>query len=43
MAVGLVAGAYGKLPSAFHDIADVIAFQLADDNSQFFDIDHGTC
>ena len=41
--MGLVAGAYGELPSAFHVITDLIASQLADGHSQFIDIDHGTC
>ena len=41
--LGLVAGAYAELPSAFHVIIDLIASQLADEHPQFFDIDHGTC
>ena len=38
--LGLVAGAYAELPSAFDLIADLGASQLADGNLQFFD--HGT-
>ena len=39
--LGLVAGAYAELSSAFHAIIDLIASQLADEHLQFFDIDHG--
>ena len=42
-ALGLVAGAYAELTSAFHVIIDLIASQLADGHLRFFDIDHGTC
>ena len=41
--LGLVAGAYAELSSAFHAIIDLIASQLADEHLQFFDIDHGMC
>ena len=41
--VGLVAGAYGELPSLFHVIIGLVASQLADEQHQFFGIDHGTC
>ena len=41
--MGLVAGAYGELPSAFHVITGLIASQLADELPQFVDLDHGTC
>ena len=41
--LGLVAGAYAGLSSAFHVITDLIAFQLADEHPKLFDIYHGTC
>ena len=41
--VCLLAGAYTEPSSAFHVIIDLIASQLADEQIQFFDIDHGTC
>ena len=41
--LGLVAGAYAELPSAFHVITDLIASHLADGHLQFVDIDFGTC
>ena len=41
--VGLVAGAYAELPSVFHFITGLAASQLADEQLQFFGIDHGTC
>ena len=41
--LGLVAGAYAELSSAFHVIIDLIASQLAEEHLQFFDIDHGMC
>ena len=39
--LGLVAGEYAELSSAFHVITDQIASQLADWHLQFFDIGHG--
>ena len=41
--VGLVAGAYTELPSAFHVITGLVASQLTDGHLNFFDIVHGTC
>ena len=41
--MGLVAGAYGELPSAFRVIIDLAVSQHADEHFQFFDIDHGPC
>ena len=41
--LGLVAGSYVELSSAFHVIIDLIASQLADEHPQFFDIDHEMC
>ena len=43
MVSGLVAGAYAELPSTPHVFIDLIVSQLADKQSQFFGIDHGTC
>ena len=40
---GLVAGAYGELPIAFHDITGLFASELADGHLQFPDISRGTC
>ena len=39
--LGLVAGAYAELSSAFRVIIDQIASQLANGHLQFFDIGHG--
>ena len=41
--LGLVAGAFAELSSAFHVVIDLIACQLADGHLQFFDIGHWTC
>ena len=41
--LGLVAGTYAELSSAFHVIIDLIASQLAEGHLQFFDIDHWMC
>ena len=41
--MGLVAGAYGELSSAFHVITGLVASQLADEQLKFFGINHGTC
>ena len=34
---------YGELTSAFHEVIDLIASELADENPYFFDIKRGTC
>ena len=41
--VGLVAGAFAELLSAFHVIIDLVASQFADAHLLPFDIDYGTC
>ena len=41
--MGLVAGAYGELSSVLHVITGLVASHLADDQLQFFGIDHRTC
>ena len=41
--LGLVAGAYAELTSAFHVTIDLVASQLADEDLQFFDIGHWMC
>jgi hypothetical protein len=40
---GLVTGAYGEMSGAVHDLADLIATELAADHLQFFDIDPKAC
>ena len=42
-AVGLVAGACGQMPGAFHGITDLVASELAEENLQLFDIEPGRC
>ena len=40
--LGLVAGAFVELTSAFNVVIELIASQRADGHLHFFDIDHGT-